>query len=327
MGKFISKIILTFAVLFSICFVSYKFYCKNKIKEIITNDIEQSSMLSLMLETDIGTGQYEMNTSNIWPVDNYIFNSELSKCENDSTLSWDSRSKQVVFKGRVTDKCYVYFDKYNFPKISDINSTNTLNSIRLNVKPKVGTSAISKFYYSFDGGKTYAESVSDTYTFDNLERDTDYNIKVIAEDIKGIQSDVYEKNVRTTVLDCQNPTLEKEYDGTPLAVVDYPVEYFFDYYTISDNSSVYMVTIEHSHTPEYEFIYVPNSNQTITLPWGTITEVGTSVGGVITLTFKNGLSCDMEIWLRVVAHSVTPSIPEPPNPNPNPARQTFSSFN
>lgn len=316
MIKFILKSILIFIVLFSIFIVSYKFY-SNNIVEVSNNNIDQSSMLSLMLETDIGTGLYEINTSNIWPVDNYIFNSELSKCENNSTLSWDSRSKQVVFKGRLSDKCYVFFDKYIFPKISDVNSTNTLNSISLNVKSKVGTSAISKFYYSFDGGKTYAESVSDTYTFDNLKRDTDYNIKVFAEDIKGIQSVIYEKNVRTTVLDCQNPVIEKEYDGAPLTVVDYPVEYFLDYYTISDNSSVYKITIEHRHLPEYEFIYVPNSNQTITLPWGTRTEVGTSEGGVITLTFKNGLSCDMKIRLKVVMPSgpVVPT-PDPPSPKP-----------
>ena len=39
-----------------------------------------------------------------------MFNSELSKCENGSTLSWDKTNKMVEFSGNMVDKCYVYFD-------------------------------------------------------------------------------------------------------------------------------------------------------------------------------------------------------------------------
>ena len=41
----------------------------------------------------------------------YKFNSELSKCENGSTLSWDDTKKVVIMQGNISDKCYVYFDK------------------------------------------------------------------------------------------------------------------------------------------------------------------------------------------------------------------------
>lgn len=43
--------------------------------------------------------------------DGYIFNAELSGCENGSTLAWDDENKRVMLQANVSDKCYVYFDK------------------------------------------------------------------------------------------------------------------------------------------------------------------------------------------------------------------------
>ena len=100
---------LTIFLLFSLCLLTYKFYKEDIIEEVPTKNIKQSSMLSMMLETKAGSGKYEMTTSSSWPTDGYVFNSELSKCENGSTLSWDDANKQVVFNGDITDKCYVFF--------------------------------------------------------------------------------------------------------------------------------------------------------------------------------------------------------------------------
>ena len=74
--------------------------------------------ISIMLETDEATGEYKMSTENSWPTEGYIFNAELSKCENGSTLSWDNDKNAVVFSGDVSDKCYVYFDKYVAPSMT-----------------------------------------------------------------------------------------------------------------------------------------------------------------------------------------------------------------
>ena len=41
----------------------------------------------------------------------YILNTELSRCENGSTLNWDDTKKVVIVSGNLSDKCYVYFDK------------------------------------------------------------------------------------------------------------------------------------------------------------------------------------------------------------------------
>ncbi len=81
--------------------------------------------ISMMLETDAGSGNYEMTTRDSWPTEGYIFNSTLSKCENGGELLWDDTTKKVVFNGTTSDKCYVYFDVKSNPTftIIDLDST------------------------------------------------------------------------------------------------------------------------------------------------------------------------------------------------------------
>ena len=73
--------------------------------------IKDTNMLSMMLETAIGSNEYVEASGNEWPNEEYTFNSELSACENGSKLSWNSNTKRVVVNGNISDKCYVYFDK------------------------------------------------------------------------------------------------------------------------------------------------------------------------------------------------------------------------
>ena len=78
-------------------------YENNKIKP-------SSSGIAMMLETSAGSGNYEMTTRSEWPTEGYVFNANLSKCENGGELSWDDTNKKVLMSGNVSDKCYVYFD-------------------------------------------------------------------------------------------------------------------------------------------------------------------------------------------------------------------------
>ena len=78
-------------------------YENNKIKP-------SSSGIAMMLETSAGSGNYEMTTRSEWPTEGYVFNANLSKCENGSELSWDNENKKVLMSGNKSDKCYVYFD-------------------------------------------------------------------------------------------------------------------------------------------------------------------------------------------------------------------------
>ena len=84
---------------------------ENKLEEINEPKIKKNiNTLSMMLETEAGSGNYEMTTASSWPTDGYGFNATLSKCENGGELSWDDTNKRVLMSGNVSDKCYVYFD-------------------------------------------------------------------------------------------------------------------------------------------------------------------------------------------------------------------------
>lgn len=82
-------------------------YKEQKVSSIKKN----KKLLSINLEQTAGAGDYKTVTQSNWPTDGYVFNEELSKCENGSTLSWDETNKKVIVSGSLTDKCYVYFDK------------------------------------------------------------------------------------------------------------------------------------------------------------------------------------------------------------------------
>ena len=105
------KLIMSITILlFSLCLLTYNFYNDSSIDDTSINNIKPKNMLSIMLESSDGSGNYVMTTQNSWPTDGYVFNSELSKCENGGTLSWDKTNKRVEFSGSNIDKCYVYFD-------------------------------------------------------------------------------------------------------------------------------------------------------------------------------------------------------------------------
>lgn len=75
--------------------------------------VNHKHMLSMMLETDSGSGVYTLEERSWWPTkeDGYIFNSILSKCEKESQLRWDDENNAIIMVGTTSDKCYVYFDK------------------------------------------------------------------------------------------------------------------------------------------------------------------------------------------------------------------------
>lgn len=73
--------------------------------------VNKKENLTMMLETDYDSNQYELATSNEWPTDGYTFNSELSACKNGSQVAWDSETNRVMVYASSIDSCYIYFDK------------------------------------------------------------------------------------------------------------------------------------------------------------------------------------------------------------------------
>ena len=93
----------------------YKYVASNKkvMSDKSKEQIKSNDMLTMMLETEAGTGVYEETKASEWPTDGYIFNETLSKCENGGTLTWDDENKKVEMQSNTSDKCYIYFDIAN----------------------------------------------------------------------------------------------------------------------------------------------------------------------------------------------------------------------
>ena len=107
LGLIVSFIIIVSLVVFD--FGTNAYVLQNK-KGLIKNN----NMMSILLETQAGSGEYSSSSDNSWPTSGYEFNSELSRCVNGGKLTWDSTNNKVMFDGEASDKCYVYFNKITF---------------------------------------------------------------------------------------------------------------------------------------------------------------------------------------------------------------------
>ena len=198
MGKFISRTITIGVVLCGICFVTCNFHAATNIEDTPANKINQNNnMLSMMLETDSGSGQYEKTSLSSWPTDGYVFNEQMSKCEQGSILRWDDANKKVIMEGNVSDKCYVFFDKYNPIRINSYTITPNGNKITISISATSGTGTITKYLYSKDNGVSYVQSANNTYTFTGLDKGT-YNIKAYVQDSNGKNSEIIYKTIEIT---------------------------------------------------------------------------------------------------------------------------------
>ena len=189
-------------VIFILGFISgYGIVNINKDRAVISDNYKiasKNNALTMMLETDIDSNEYEVATSNEWPTSGYIFNAEMSACERGGTLSWDSENNRVVMASSKADKCYVYFDRYTTVSITNVTASNITNSsITLMVEATVFDSPITNYYYSKDNGLSYEESTSNTYTFSGLEQGAEYNFKVYAVDSNGVSSNIYSLRAST----------------------------------------------------------------------------------------------------------------------------------
>ena len=115
-GVLITSIILIFI------FVMLYYYENNQ-KYILKDDdsrrIMNSNALTMMYETEAGSGEYQVVNNDDWISDGYVFNSNLSKCENGGILSWNNETQKIIMQTNSSDKCYVYFDKRSSINFAD----------------------------------------------------------------------------------------------------------------------------------------------------------------------------------------------------------------
>ena len=170
----------------------------NSNNEIVMQDNNKqinNSFLTLMLEQEDGT--YEKSTSNTWPGEGYIFNGELSSCQNGGELDYDSENNKVILYNNKSDGCYIYFDLYTRPVINSINLGEvTNNSITISVSVTEGTNPISNYYYIINN-ETPISTTSNSYTFSGLNAGEIYTIKVYVVDSEDYSSDTSSLSVET----------------------------------------------------------------------------------------------------------------------------------
>ena len=196
----------------SFSFYLFKGYKKNALVYENNKIMPSSSGIAMMLETSAGSGNYEMTTRSEWPTEGYVFNEQMSKCEQGSILKWDDANKKVIMEGNVSDKCYVFFDKYNPIKINSSSVTANGNNIVITVNATSGTGSISKYFYSKDNGSNYVESTSNTYTFANLPIGK-YDVKFYVMDSNGKKSETISKSIEINNMILSKYIISK-YTGT-----------------------------------------------------------------------------------------------------------------
>ena len=114
-------------IIFFIAILSTFVFVKNNSNVEITNEVNNKSkknndLLTMNLEQTAGAGDYKTVTQSEWPTEGYKFNTELSRCENGSELSWDDVNKKILMSGVSADKCYVYFDIARFDKLCNTST-------------------------------------------------------------------------------------------------------------------------------------------------------------------------------------------------------------
>ena len=191
----LSSVLLILIIIVSIVFIINKSNTNGLVlenKEEAKEQITGSNWLSMMYETGPGTGEYSESKSSLWTESGYIFNENLSGCENGGELSWNDDLGAVTLHSNKSDSCYVYFDAYIIPVINSVTTSNIeTDSITLTVSVTNGNNLVTTYYYSNNNGTSYVSSNSNTYTFNGLDIGTEYSLSVYVEDSEGYKSEIY----------------------------------------------------------------------------------------------------------------------------------------
>ena len=161
--------------------------------------------------------------------------SKLANTQSNSSLSFvESTSSSYTFTNLSSSKNYkvsaylvdkkklksntyeynYYSDSYVYPVISKVETTATSSSITTTVTATKGTNNISKYYYSIDGGNTFVESKSNSYTFNSLTKNTSYKIIVKVMDSNNKYSNVFVTTSKTSDSVTLADYVKSQYTGT-----------------------------------------------------------------------------------------------------------------
>ncbi len=212
--KYVVLSIITLVLL--ITFVTSFNYFKtsnNYVEDSVNNQTKITKGISMNLEQTAGAGDYKQVTQSSWPTEGYKFNAELSKCENGGEISWDDTKKAVIVSGNLSDKCYVYFDKYVLPVINDVTVEVAYTSVHVKVDASEGSNKIEGYYY-YLGQRPVQLNGNNEYTYTNLTLGNHpISIIIRVRDTKGKFSIAYEKKITLSDLTLIN-YVKSQYTGT-----------------------------------------------------------------------------------------------------------------
>ena len=93
----------------------------------------------------------------------------------------------------------MYFDKYDGVWIDNVNITNvTGSSVTLDVSATSENGNITTYYYALNDSEEYVESTTNPIVINDLNKLTEYKIKIYAIDSTNAKSNIYELTVSTT---------------------------------------------------------------------------------------------------------------------------------
>ena len=195
----ISIVLLTLILITIVIFNNIDNEESNIISNIKDKQVINNNMITMMYETEAGSGEYTETLDNTWPESGYIFNESLSGCENGGELEYNSINKTVNLLSNSSDRCYVYFDKYDGVWIDNVSVTNvTGSSVTLDISATSENGNITTYYYSLNDSEEYQETTSNPITINDLNKLTEYKISIYAIDSTNARSNIYEVIVSTT---------------------------------------------------------------------------------------------------------------------------------
>ena len=267
---FLSTILLTLCLITIVIFNSISNDENNIISNINKDEqVISGNMITMMYETEAGSGEYTETVDNTWPETGYIFNESLSGCENGGELEYNSGNNTVNLLSNSSDRCYVYFDKYDGVWIDNVSITNvTGSSVTLDVSATSENGNITTYYYSLNDNE-YVSTSSNPIVIENLNQLTEYNIKIYAIDNTGASSNIYELNV-STVEDIKpeiNYVLVNDITTNSISISVNSENDITNYYYsinnnnyVSSNNNTYTFSNLRSNTTNYIKVYITDVN-------------------------------------------------------------------
>ena len=182
---------------FSMFFYNYLNNSNDSYENVNNDEVKRyNDTISMMLETEAGSGNYEMTTASGWPTEGYVFNSELSVCENGGELSWDDTNKRILMSGNVSDKCYVYFDKEAVkPVIKSVEIGVYSGNFGIKSIDVESVVPISRYYFKADNDYTsFTEFKVGEYSFSSNKLKGEHEYQFYVVDENGTTSEIFSMN-------------------------------------------------------------------------------------------------------------------------------------